>query len=84
MGFTGALSADADIMGVSFVVAVPKGGYARFLLRMIEMSRLAAEARGTANRWSAEWCVLEDEDDSITFKPASEKKANALRLRRVA
>ena len=80
MGFTGALSADADIMGVSFDVAVPKGGYARFLLRMIEMSRLAAEARGTANRWSAEWCVLEDEDDSITFKPTSEKKADCLHL----
>lgn len=80
MGYMDKLDQDADIIGISFDTAVPKGRYASFLLRMIEMSDLAAETRGTANRWSAEWCKVEEDDDGFTVEPASEKKANALHL----
>lgn len=81
MGYTDTLDPDVDIVGLSFDVAVPKGGYASFLLRMIEMNRIAAEARGTASRWSTEWCVFEEkDDDTFTLKQASEKRANCLRL----
>ena len=81
MGYTGALDAHADIIGLSFNVAVPKGGYASFLLRMIEMNSIASEARGTASRWSAEWCIFEEKDaDTFALKQASEKRANCLRL----
>lgn len=80
MGYTNKFDPDADIIGISFDTAVPKGRYASFLLRMIEMSNLAAETRGTANRWSAEWCKVKERDGGFTVEPASEKKANALRL----
>lgn len=80
MGYTSMFDPDANIIGISFDAAVPKGRYASFLLRMIEMSNLAAETRGIANRWSAEWCKVKEDDDGFIVEPASEKKANALRL----
>lgn len=80
MGYTGNFDPDADIIGISFDIAVPKGSYASFLLRMVEMSDLAAETRGTANRWSAEWCILVEEDDDITLEPSSEEDADGLHL----
>lgn len=81
MGYTGAFSADADIVGVSFDVVVPKGGYASFLLRMIEMNRIATEARGTASRWSAEWCMFKEVNGNTgTLEQTTKQKANGLRL----
>lgn len=81
MGYTGMLNSNADIVGLSFDVVIPKGGYASFLLRMIEMNRIATEARGTASRWSAEWCVFKEENDGIIIlEQASEKKADGLHL----
>lgn len=81
MGYTGMLSSNADIVGLSFDVAVPKGGYASFLMRMIEMNRIATEARGTACRWSAEWCVFkETKDNTIVLEQTSEKESNGLHL----
>lgn len=64
MGYTGSVDEDADIIGITFEGIVPVGGYARFLERMVKMNELAVEARGTANHWSAEWCVI-DADDEI-------------------
>lgn len=80
MGYTGRFDPGRDIIGIAFDVAVPKGGYANFLLRMIETSRLAAEARGTADRWSAEWSLMKEDDGVVSFKGASEKKADCLHL----
>ncbi len=64
MGYTGSMGDDADVVGVTFEAIVPTGGYARFLERMVKMNELAVEVRATANHWSAEWCVI-DADDEI-------------------
>lgn len=76
-GYTGTLDPDADIIGISFNTYVPKGLYTNFLMRMLQMNDLATEARGIANHWSSEWCIVHEEDDS---KPSTEKKATHLRL----
>lgn len=76
-GYTGALDPDADIIGISFDVYVPKGLYTSFLMRMLQMNDLAAEARGIANHWSSEWCIVDEDGDS---RPSTEKKATYLHL----
>lgn len=76
-GYTGALDPDANIFGVSFDAYVPKGLYTGFLIRMLQMNDLATEARGIANHWSSEWCIVDEDGDS---KPSSEKKATHLHL----
>lgn len=77
MGYNGTFDPDAPINGIGFNVYVPTGGYADFLIRMVEADNLAASARGTANRWSIEQCIV-DEDGS--FHPASEGEATYLHL----
>lgn len=64
MGHTGPLDDNADVVGITFEAIVPAGGYAHFLERMVKTNELAVEARGTANHWSAEWCVI-DTDGKI-------------------
>lgn len=76
-GYTGTLDPDADIIGISFDAYVPKGLYTNFLIRMLQMNNLATEARGIANHWSSEWCIIDEDGDS---KPSTEKKATHLRL----
>lgn len=76
-GYTGTLDPDADIIGISFDAYVPKGLYTGFLIRMLQMNDLATEARGIANHWSSEWCIVDEDGDS---KPSTEKKATHLRL----
>lgn len=76
-GYTGALDPDADIIGISFDAYVPKGRYTNFLIRMLQLNDLATEARGIANHWSSEWCIVDEDGDS---KPSTEKKATHLRL----
>ncbi len=76
-GYTGALDLEADIIGISFDAYVPKGLYTSFLMRMLHMNDLATEARGIANHWSSEWCIVDEDGNS---KPSTEKKATHLRL----
>lgn len=76
-GYTGTLDPDADIIGISFDIYVPKGLYTSFLMRMLQMNDLATEARGIANHWSSEWCIIDKDGDS---KPSTEKKATHLHL----
>ena len=64
MGYAGSIDEDVEVIGITFEAIVPVGGYALFLKRMVKMNELAAEARGTANHWSAEWCAI-DADDEI-------------------
>lgn len=76
-GYTGALDPDADIIGINFDAYVPKGLYTSFLMRMLQINNLATEARGIANHWSSEWCIVDEGGDS---KTSTEKKATHLRL----
>ncbi len=79
VGYTCALDPDADIIGISFDVYVPKGLYTSFLMRMLQINDLATEARGIANHWSSGWCIVDEEGDGDP-KPSTEKKATHLRL----
>lgn len=76
-GFTGALDPEADIIGISFDVFVSKGSYTKYIMRMLQMNDLATEARGIANHWSSEWCIVDEDGDS---NPSTEKKATHLHL----
>ena len=63
MGYTGSMDETADVIGVTFEAIVPVGGYAHFLERMVKMNALAVETRDTVNHWSAEWCVIDANED---------------------
>lgn len=76
-GNTGTFDPDAEIIGISFDVFAPKGLYTSFLMRMLQINDLATKARGIANHWSSEWCIIDKDGDS---KPSAEKKATYLRL----
>ncbi len=76
-GYTSAFDPDADIIGISFNAYVPKGLYTSFLIRMLQMNDLATEARGIANHWSSEWCIVVEGGDP---KSSTEKKTTHLRL----
>lgn len=76
-GYTGALDPDADIIGISFDAYIPKGLYTNSLIRMLQMNNLATEARGIANHWSSEWCIVDEESAP---KTSTEKKATHLHL----
>lgn len=76
-GYTGALDSEADIIGISFDALVPKGTYTNYLMRMLQINDLATEARGIANHWSSEWCIVDKGGD---LKTSTEKKATHLRL----
>lgn len=76
-GYTGSLDPDAGIIGIGLDVCVPVGGYADFLLRMVEVNKQAAAARDIANHWGAEWCTLSRDGSPRT---ATEKRATHLRL----
>ena len=68
---------DMQIMGIGFDTLVPKGAYAGFLIRMLQINNLATEARGIANHWSNEWFTVSAKGD---LKATTEKKADHLRL----
>lgn len=76
-GQTGTFDPDAQIVGVGFDALVPKGAYADFLVRMLQVNEFATEARGIANHWSSEWCTVSAKGD---LKRASESRADYLRL----
>lgn len=63
MGYTSNMNSDSEIVGITFEVLLPLGGYADFLTRMVRVGALAAETRGTAEHWGYEWCAFGDEDD---------------------
>lgn len=76
-GYTGTLDPDADIIGISFDAYVPKGLYTSFLIRMLQINDLATKARGIANHWLSEWCIVDEDGNS---NPSTEKKATHLHL----
>lgn len=76
-GYTGTLDPDADILGIGFDAYAPKGLYTSYLTRMLQINDLATEARGIANHWSSEWCIVDEDGDS---KRTTEKKATYLHL----
>ncbi len=76
-GQTGIFDPETPIIGIGFDTLIPKGAYADFLMRMLQINDLATEARGIANHWSGEWCTVNSKGD---LKIATEKKAEHLHL----
>ena len=76
-GHTCSFNPDAQIIGIGFDTLIPKGAYADFLMRMLQINDLATEARGISNHWSSEWCTI---STKIDLKAAAENKADHLHL----